>query len=45
MTEGNISRQIFYFSLPIIMGNIFQQLYNTADAMIVGKMIGGQYTG
>lgn len=40
MTEGNISRQIFYFSLPIIMGNIFQQLYNTADAMIVGKMIG-----
>ena len=40
MTSGNITRQIFLFSLPIVMGNIFQQLYNTADAIIVGQMIG-----
>jgi putative MATE family efflux protein len=40
MTSGNITRQIFSFSLPIVMGNIFQQLYNTFDAMIVGRMIG-----
>ncbi len=40
MTEGNITKQIIQFSIPIIMGNIFQQLYNTADAVIVGHMIG-----
>lgn len=40
MTSGNITHQLFTFSVPLIMGNIFQQLYNTADAMIVGKMIG-----
>ena len=40
MTSGNITRQIVLFSLPIVMGNIFQQLYNTADAIIVGQMIG-----
>ena len=40
MTSGNITRQIFTFSIPIVLGNIFQQLYNTADAMIVGRMIG-----
>lgn len=40
MTEGNITKQMISFSMPIIMGNIFQQLYNTADAVIVGHMIG-----
>ena len=40
MTSGNITRQIFFFSLPIVLGNIFQQLYNTADAVIVGQLIG-----
>ena len=40
MTEGNVTSQLFRFSVPIVLGNIFQQLYNTADAMIVGKMIG-----
>lgn len=39
MTEGDITRKILIFSLPIVMGNIVQQLYNTADAMIVSKMI------
>ena len=40
MTEGKISRQIVVFSIPIILGNIFQQLYNTTDAIIVGRLIG-----
>lgn len=40
MTEGGISKQIVGFAIPIILGNIFQQLYNTADAVIVGRMIG-----
>lgn len=40
MTQGNITKQIIFFSAPIIFGNIFQQLYNTADAMIVGRIIG-----
>ncbi|NCC44320.1 MAG: MATE family efflux transporter, partial [Clostridia bacterium] len=40
MTEGGISGQIVSFAVPIILGNIFQQLYNTADAMIVGRILG-----
>lgn len=40
MTEGPISRQIVTFAIPIILGNVFQQLYNTADAIIVGRLIG-----
>lgn len=40
MTEGNIPKQIITFAMPIIMGNLFQQMYNTADAMIVGRMLG-----
>lgn len=40
MTEGNIARQIFFFSLPLIFGNLLQQLYNTADSIIVGNFVG-----
>lgn len=40
MTEGNISKQIITFAAPIVLGNIFQQLYNTTDALIVGHMLG-----
>lgn len=41
MTRGNITSHIVTFAIPIIIGNIFQQLYNTMDAMIVGRMLGG----
>lgn len=38
--EGKESKTIIKFALPMIVGNIFQQLYNVADSVIVGKFIG-----
>ena len=40
MTKGTPSRLIARFIIPIIIGNIFQQLYNMADTIIVGRFIG-----
>ncbi|MFI3172265.1 MAG: MATE family efflux transporter [Eubacteriales bacterium] len=40
MTEGNILKILIRFSIPILMGNLFQQLYNIADSVIVGKYVG-----
>ena len=40
MTDGSIARQIFFFSVPLILGNLLQQLYNTADSIIVGNYVG-----
>ena len=31
MTEGNIAKQLILFALPLLVGNLFQQLYNTVD--------------
>lgn len=41
MTEGVIYKQILLFSLPLILGNLFQQLYNMVDSIVVGNFIGG----
>lgn len=40
MTEGTIWKRITAFALPIFLGNLFQQLYNTADSLIVGNFLG-----
>ena len=40
MTEGPIGREIISFTVPLFIGNLFQQLYNTADALIVGNFVG-----
>lgn len=40
MIEGSIFKQILYFSIPLIIGNLFQQLYNTVDSIVVGNFIG-----
>ena len=40
MTEGAIWKKILLFSIPLILGNLFQQLYNTVDSIIVGNYIG-----
>ena len=40
MTSGNIWKQILFFSIPLILGNLLQQLYNTADSIIVGNFVG-----
>lgn len=40
LTKGNILSSILMFALPIFISGLFQQLYNTADALIVGKFLG-----
>lgn len=40
LTEGPIGRQIVLFTIPLLLGNVFQQFYNTADTVIVGKFVG-----
>lgn len=40
LTKGNETKAIISFAIPLIVGNIFQQLYNVADSIIVGKYIG-----
>lgn len=40
MTEGSISGNMLRFALPVFIGNLFQQLYNVADALIVGNLVG-----
>lgn len=41
MTQGAIWKKILLFSLPLLLGNVFQQLYNTVDSVIVGNYVGG----
>ncbi len=40
MTAGNPAKMIVSFTLPVFIGNVFQQFYNMADAVIVGKFVG-----
>ncbi|MGN1033400.1 MAG: MATE family efflux transporter [Intestinibacter sp.] len=40
MTEGNISKQLVFFAVPVLISNLFQQLYNTVDTAIVGRFVG-----
>lgn len=42
MTEGSIYKKIIAFAIPLFLGNLFQQLYNTADSLIVGNFLGSQ---
>lgn len=40
MTEGSIAKSLLLFAVPLILGNLLQQLYNTADSIIVGNFVG-----
>ena len=40
MTEGNVAKSITYFSIPLVLSSVFQQLYNLVDSIIVGNYIG-----
>lgn len=40
LTKGNITKSLILFTLPLMLGNILQQLYNLADTLIVGRFIG-----
>lgn len=39
MTEGSIVKQLILFALPLLIGNLFQQLYNTVDSIVVGNYV------
>lgn len=40
MTEGSIWKRMTFFALPLMLGNFFQQMYNTVDSLIVGNFLG-----
>ena len=40
MLKGTPGRTLFLFALPMILGNLFQQFYNMADSVIVGRFVG-----
>ena len=40
LTKGNITKTMILFALPMILGNLLQQLYNIADTLIVGRFLG-----
>lgn len=42
MTRGSIPRQMIAFAIPIFLGQLFQQLYNTVDSLIVGRTLGSE---
>lgn len=42
MTEGDLRKEIIFFTIPIFIGNLFQQFYNTADSLIVGNFLGAK---
>lgn len=39
-TSGPVGKKILFFSLPLMVGNVFQQLYNVVDTLVVGKFLG-----
>ncbi|KAA8372931.1 MATE family efflux transporter [Leuconostoc carnosum] len=40
LTEGKPAKQILFFTIPLVIGNLFQQLYNFSDTLIVGQTLG-----
>lgn len=40
MTQGPIAKELVLFALPLLLGNIFQQFYNTVDSLVVGNFVG-----
>ena len=40
MTSGSPAKLILFFTIPLLIGNLFQQLYNMADTFIVGRTLG-----
>ena len=39
LTKGSITKSIILFSIPLLIGNLFQQLYNTVDSYVVGNYV------
>ena len=40
LTQGNVTKTMLLFALPMILGNLLQQFYNIADSFIVGRFLG-----
>ncbi len=40
LTEGNVTKKLIQFSIPVLMGNLLQQFYNMVDSIIVGRLVG-----
>ncbi len=40
MTNGTVWKKIFFFTIPLLLGNIFQLLYSTVDSIVVGQYVG-----
>ena len=40
ITDGVIWKELLKFSAPLLVGNLFQQLYNTVDSIVVGNFVG-----
>ncbi len=40
MTQGSPAGLILFFALPLLVGNMFQQLYNMVDSIVVGRFVG-----
>ena len=45
MTEGSPIRLLISFALPLMVGNVFQQLYTVVDTAVVGQVCGGKRAG
>ena len=45
MTRGGIFPHLFWFALPLLFGNLFQQLYNAVDSVVVGNFVGSAALG
>ena len=43
LTEGKLARQIFLFSVPLMISNLLQALFNMADIMVVGQFVGRKH--
>lgn len=41
MTSGNVVKLLLTFSVPMLIGNLFQQLYNLVDSIVIGQFVGG----
>ena len=42
LTEGSILKTMLIFAVPMILGNLLQQVYNIADTMVVGRFLGAE---
>ncbi len=40
MTRGPIAKKEVFFAFPLMLGNLFQMMYNTADTIVVGNFVG-----